>query len=244
MFKFKIGLPLAAALAGFILLGETAPVQAEFKLRISDGTTTQVLSDTNGDGVISFNGSIGNFNVVVTTGLSKPAIGNANLASMDVTALTVTTGASGGVLTIDMTDTDFKVVPGANNYANFAVGFGGNISAGGNASFQSWVNYGAGGNQEFGGLESAGGSTRVSTISPQAGNGFGVSTSDYFTLSTPDAFSMTSRTVISLSGNGTFASTDGHTSVVTPAPASLTIAAIALPLLSGLGWRRRRLAQA
>lgn len=230
---------LMVALVGAIILGAPPPAQAAFKLRITDGKETKFVEDTDGDGFINYNGSIGSFNIVVTTGVSKPAIGNQYMADMDVTSLAVTSGPLGGTLTIDMTDTGFDIVPGNNDSAILTSSIAGNISAGGSVTFQSWVGFGAG-NQEFIGLDSSSGTVVTTGLQgPLTGNAFASSVSKEFTLS-PQPFAMTSRTVIVLTGNGTFSSTDGRTTVITPAPAVGVLALSAAPVLfAGLFFRRR-----
>lgn len=234
-------LTTVAVLAGAALFAMPPPAQADFMIRISDGTATPptILTDPDENGLITFSGSIGGFDIVVTTALSKPAIGNKYIADMDINVTAAPVTGSGGTLYVDVTDTDFNISPGANNLALLKSSIVANISDG-FVTFQSWVNYGTDGNQEFGGLDPTTGLVETTDLQgPLSGTGVVSNVSKEFTLTTPDAFSLTSRTVITLEPGGTFASTDANTRVVTPGPASLALAASGLPFL-GLYWLRRK----
>ena len=82
------------------------------QLRLSDGINTVTVTDGGaGDinplaGVVVFNGAIGDFSVNVTTGITKPLLGSPTDPVLDLNSIDVT-GAAGGVLTIEFTETDF-----------------------------------------------------------------------------------------------------------------------------------------
>lgn len=69
------------------------------------GAATVVITDGDGDGVINFNGAVGIWNIVVNTGLSKPALGSATAPHMDLTYTAVSSAA--GTLKITLTDDGF-----------------------------------------------------------------------------------------------------------------------------------------
>lgn len=76
---------------------------------VYDGTG----SDLNGvDGVITFSGAVGVFNVNVTTGVSKPVVGPARL---DLNSIDVS--GSAGTLVLGISDTDFTLPATAFNAA-------------------------------------------------------------------------------------------------------------------------------
>jgi len=77
-------------------------------LKLSDGSTTQEINDSDRDGVVIFNGSVGAFNLNVTTGLTKPLIGAADFPMMDLNSINVSS-LSEGELTIEWTETDFTL---------------------------------------------------------------------------------------------------------------------------------------
>lgn len=101
--------------ASFLAL---APVtKAVPTMSISDGINPVVIitdgsgSDANGaSGVVGFNGTIGSWSLVVTTGQTKPALGSASSPQMDLNYVVTSTGA--GSLTILWSDTDFTSAGG------------------------------------------------------------------------------------------------------------------------------------
>lgn len=112
---------VAAIAAG--LLAESA--QAVPTLTLSDGglNTVMITDGGAGDanpaaGAVTFIGSVGIFNLNVTTGLSKPAIGSASNPQMDLSSIDTSTGA--GTLLITFSDSGFTASPG-----NLIADFGG-----------------------------------------------------------------------------------------------------------------------
>jgi len=67
---------------------------------------TNFADGTVGDGLLTFNGAVGNFSVNVTTGISKPFIGDPSHARIDLNSVNVS-GAAGN-LEIMLTDTGFS----------------------------------------------------------------------------------------------------------------------------------------
>src|SRR5262245_40657229 len=98
MFRFTKTAPLVVALVVVILLGMVQPAAADFKMRLSvdGGKTWASITDVDKDGFIEYSGTLGNFSIVVTTGISKPAIGDPYTASMDLTSVAVTAKKTGG----------------------------------------------------------------------------------------------------------------------------------------------------
>ena len=96
---------------------------------VSDtGSWTSTIGDTSSDaGQVQFNGSVGSFNVNVTTGLSSPTIGNNTLQLNSVSV----SGAP-GTLELWLIDTDF-----VDNTWTFNTQFGGTTT--GAVSFASFV---------------------------------------------------------------------------------------------------------
>ena len=102
--------------AGLLVAGLLAlaakPAHALLAFDISDGITTTAFSEGSSfdesldPGRIEFNDSVGVFNIVFATGLSKPLIGDDTQAVIDLLSLSLSSTA-GGSLTIKMTDTDF-----------------------------------------------------------------------------------------------------------------------------------------
>jgi hypothetical protein len=230
---------LVAVVATVAALCTAAPADAAFKLRIgtSAGGPFTTVTDGDGDGAITFSGAVGSFFVTVTAGNSKPLLPNTpSKADMDLTILAVSTGA--GSLFVDLTDTDYVLSPSPGQYI-LRSSMSGN--ADGTVKFQSWVSFGTGGNGEFQPLPlSAAGGTQVTTgpQGPLTGSPIGDVVIKDFTGSSP--FSMTSRTELTATGAGQLFSTDGRTTVVTPAPAGMILAVSAFPFAGAFFWLRRR----
>ena len=126
-----------------VFLGMVSQVQATLTITIDDGLGgAEFLTFDNGAGdsdptvgVVVFNGPIGAFNTVVAAALTKPVLGNANLAQLDLSVVT-TTGAAGGNLKISATDTDYFVGGGAGE-ETLNSAFGGTTN--GSTTLQSYI---------------------------------------------------------------------------------------------------------
>lgn len=121
----SIGGKLAhASLAVALLLGLSTTASAALILQISDGITTQLISDGGAgdlsggvDDVILFNGSIGVWTVNVTTGIGSGVLGSPNYPQIDLNSVNVSTAA--GTLLMYLVDTDLTT-----NVDPFGVVFG------------------------------------------------------------------------------------------------------------------------
>lgn len=103
---------IGASIAGVMLAGMSSGANAALMLEISSGTDTAIVTDGGlGDlsaavGQVRFSGAIGGFSINISTGTSKPIIGNADFGSLDLSSIDVS-GPAAGTLTIRLTDTDF-----------------------------------------------------------------------------------------------------------------------------------------
>lgn len=106
---------LAAIAAAALVAGSSA--HAVPTLTISDGTTTIVVTDNMaGDiaaapGIVTWNGTIGNFIINLDSGITKPNLGGVNNPEMDL-QFGATSGGSGGTITLTFTDIGFNYVGG------------------------------------------------------------------------------------------------------------------------------------
>jgi hypothetical protein len=197
------------------------------KLELVSGLTTVTITDEGlGDsatgvgnvGVITYIGAVGNFNVNVTTGTSKPVIGTVTAPQLDINSLDVTSG-SGGTIIIRLTDTDFGPSTGG-----WALAVGGTTQ--GTVDYaDAWVDAGNGefikttsigsmgpfGGPAFSGTDSSAVGALASPysvtleLSITHGDG-GKSTSlDFSVASTPDAGSSLVLFGAALAGLGVFA---------------------------------------
>jgi hypothetical protein len=102
---------VAALVAGGLFLA-AEQASALPIMTLSDGAYTVTVTDNGANdingvaGAITFAGTLGTFNLNVTTGVSKPVLGSAAWPSMDLNDISVTS-IGGGTLTITFSDNDF-----------------------------------------------------------------------------------------------------------------------------------------
>jgi hypothetical protein len=89
-----------------------------------------------------FNGPVGSFNVFGASGLSKPVVGDASVAELDLSVVTLNS-VVGSTLTISLTDTDFGAGSGNTTLTSVI----GGTNSNGTTSFQSYLDPD---NDEFG----------------------------------------------------------------------------------------------
>jgi hypothetical protein len=122
---------LLAGMAALVAISVAPAAQAIPQLRLSDGFTTITVTDGGvGDidanvGAIVFQGSIGVFNISVTTGITKPILGSPTEPVLDLNSIAVN-GTGPGTLTISFSETDFV---SAGPSVNFLTAVGG-VTAG------------------------------------------------------------------------------------------------------------------
>lgn len=234
------------ALAGLMVLAVSAPAQAAgtLQLRITaSGAAGQTLViDQNFvptppatapdgsavDGAVVFNGALGDWSIIVTTGLSKgagtPVSYNSGYAHMDLNA--IVSSSTAGTITIELTDTGFA--PAGSGILTGAVGGTVAGNAGSNAKYSAYKNldnvaFGPGGPQ-----------VELGPFGPGAFSG--TTSVGHGPLANP--FSMTLKATIVHTGSS---STSFDFEVINnyPEPSSVAMALTAAPLL-GLYWLRRR----
>jgi hypothetical protein len=206
----------------------TTTVHADLALSLFDGTTTMTLADGGvGDlspvvGMVTFIGSIGPWEVNVTTGTSKPIIGTPTVADLDLTSMNVTTDTA-GTLTIKLTDTGFSAA-GLDSVLKSSIG-------GTTAGTVDFIQILDRGNNEF---ATGSGSDLVSVhlgpFSPGAFSGTGTAAAP---VSGP--FSLTEVVVITQAGRG--ATSFNAESTVVPVPAAVLLGLLGMGA-AGLKLRR------
>jgi hypothetical protein len=251
---------VALALAALSLFATASPADAApvARLLLRDATTGTgvVLTDTDGDGVLTFSGGLGGasvFTINVTTGIAQPpAPGGAGFASLSLTSINVA-ATGGGTLQIILQATPFDppsqplimqsavsvtslvttppntITLTSNTYANGATLVpitGADVAAGGAVGLPGVP---AGSVAGFGGAG----------VSISTAGGFAESAVGF--TSGASGYSLFTVNTVVFQGVGTAGFTVQQ--VVVPAPAGLMLAATGLPFLA-LAWRRRRNANA
>jgi hypothetical protein len=136
-----VGITVAAMLLSLVV---AAPASAALVLRIEDvgtGVGAVVFDNGGGDinamtGVLTFSGSVGSFAVNVSTGLSKPLIGNSITGELDLNSVNVIVSGAGS-LRLTLYDTDFSATSSQVQQL-----VGGTLTAppGSSVTFQTWAN--------------------------------------------------------------------------------------------------------
>lgn len=209
--------PALFALLGMLAAAPSA--QAAFVMTLDDpfdSFAAVSLQDDDSDGVITFSGAVGNFLVNVTTGISKPLIGPAEL---DLNSINVSGAA--GTLLVTISDTDFT-----GNLSAFNASYGGTTE--GTVDFDFLYDTG---NQAFGGSAFA----SDHFVSSTGKSAFSSDQMGTVIPASPYALTISAR----LTHDSAFevSSFDAHITPV-PLPASLWLLGSALAGLAALRKRR------
>lgn len=191
-------------------------------LELSSGGTTVTVTDGGaGDanpaaGAVTFVGSVGNFTINVSTGLTKPAIGSPSFPDMDLNS--VNSSTLGGTLTISFSETGFT----ASSVLKSDVGG----TTQGTASFEVYADAS---NALFGQ------GTSVASFGPFSGGAFSDQSGGVVAPAGPYSLTQIATIVHTRGPNAKTTSFDFQTTV--PVPATLGLFGIGLV---GLGWLGRR----
>ena len=231
----RIGLVLVLSV-GMLVVESLPSAQAGLMLRLQSGSDTKTVEDGGaGDinsvtGAVTFMGSVGNFFLNVTTGLSKPVIGDKDyIASLDLNSVNVS-GALPGSLTLMLTDTDFDLLPPSIGSAITLIG-------GVTPGFVTFETFLDPDNKEFGEMGSP-----ISLTGAQAPLGGGAIDKEVSTtVPLPDTgpFSLTSIVTLTHPTGGMYSSFNLEVSVATPEPGTLLLLGTGLLGFAGYTWRRR-----
>jgi len=210
-------------------LANIASAHAMPTLQLSDGTTTIMIVDEGpGDalpgiiGGVGYMGSVGSFNLNVTTGFVTPLVGTYNQPMLNLSSVGVSSSGSGGTLTIMFTETGFGSITGD----IFETKVGGTNH--GAISFNTYVDNT---NTAFGT------GTLIGNLGATGVGAFDGSTSSIFAPSDP--FSMTAVATIT-HGSGNKASSFGMSVNVVPEPISYALFIIGGTILGGRLYLTRK----
>jgi hypothetical protein len=103
-------------------MGFSSQAPADILLKATDGVKTVMVDDHATPGVATYSGIIDNFTLSVDVGTGFPAVGAPYYPILDLTSLDLTTGTTGGTLTISLTETDFDTDAAFVDFASSIVG--------------------------------------------------------------------------------------------------------------------------
>ena len=216
----KTLLTATASLA--LLAGLAQPSHASLILSISDGSSTQTVTDPGNTGMATFNNAIGIFTTNVVTALATPLIGSVFQPIIDLNSIDVASrGSSGGILTIKETDTGLS---GSCVLTWFLNSIGGTLNNG-SMSIKTYLDCS---NAAFGQ------GTLLTSQSFSSGAFSGTASSD---AACGGTYSITQVEAIDLSAGGFYS---GDSTLAVPEPSTLASFGAGLAFLFGFGWLRRR----
>lgn len=217
-----------AVVASLGIVGAAQAIPVGAILSISDGATSITITDNfTGDlnasiGELTMSTNIGVWSLSVSTGLTKPALGNSTNPLMDLVIQASSTGA--GSLTYTFSDNNFSPVPGTLKSA-----ISGHVISGAPTTVDYSV-YGDGGNT-LGAL--------TTLLTTTGTNSLPVLTTNSGSLALSTPFSLSE--VVQLTASGASAvSIDASLSAI-PEPSTIALTFLGLTFVAGLARRRRSL---
>ncbi len=198
-------------------------------LQLSDGVSTVTITDglagdlNSVEGAVTFGGSVGNFFVNVSTGISYPTLGTSTLPYLDLSSVNVSS-SSGGTLTIRFTQTDFSNTSGSPFLITSEIG---GVTQG-TVSYQSYFDAS---NTAFGTASLLG------NLGPFSG-AFSGSSLDNMTAT--GLYSLTLVTTITHAGGGSLPQSSSFNATLrVPEPGTVTLLGAVLLGIGLLTWRQK-----
>lgn len=219
--KFMLSL-VALVAAGVALVGAAGDSHAMLQLSMTSGATTINVNDTDGDGALFFNGSIGVFFINVTTGITKPTLGTASNPQMRMSSTLL--NSAPGTITLSLTETNFT---GDGSLMNFITSLGGVTD--GTVTLVAYVDAS---NTAFGT------GTQIGSLSSSGGTYGSFSGFDVSTLGITGPYSITLVATVTM--NGAYQSTSFDSTIKVPEPSSALLFGVGLVGLGVMRRKRRR----
>jgi hypothetical protein len=194
------------------------------QLTVSVGVNTFTLYDYDGDGVISYNGSIGNFSLVVSTSASRPMLGSASAPHLDLNSIQIN-GSGSGTITIALTDTGFTdLEPGLTGFTSMIGGSCWSCTG----TFSTYLDAS---NTPFG----------TATLLGQTTFGPPAFSSSFSSGNLPSTYPYSLTEIVSITHSGGWQSSSFNAEIqATPEPGSLVLLGSGMAGLGLLAWRRSK----
>jgi len=253
MVRFKFLPFVAAVLTGVAMLGAQQQARANFIIRATDLTsgnvvnataTTTGLSAGDGSGSLVFNSAVGNFTITLVTNIATTGPGFTSASQTLNVTYTGPTGVNSDKLIVEVLGNMFSnptspppAVITSNGSPSTSGLMASSVTMTSGVISGNVVALGAAGTTLGGqlGMTTGTGSmgSSSSVLSPNPVNG------PTFAIPNPFTFYQT-YTFNGFTNTAEAGSLSAGSTVSTPAPAGVLLAAAGLPLLGGYGWLRRR----